>query len=70
MPESLEYKLPEIEDHFYKMPEIYTPEEEKTEGTKNPVVFALGLVMVVALPWLSFARLVKNECFNINRIFL
>lgn len=60
MPESLEYKLPEIEDHFYKMPEIYTPEEERSEGKKSPVYPLFGLILAVALPWLAFIRLVRD----------
>lgn len=62
MPESLDYKIPDIEDHFYKMPEIYTPEDEVSEGKKSPLYPVVGLIIAVILPWLTFIKLVRL-CF-------
>ena len=59
MPESLDYKISDIEDHFYKMPEIYTPEEEVVEGKKSPLYPVAGLIIAVILPWLTFIKLVN-----------
>ena len=59
MPESLDFKIPDIEDHFYKKPEIYTPEEIVNEDKKGPLYPILGLIIAVLLPWLTFIRLVN-----------
>ena len=59
MPKSIEYKIPEIEDQFYKMPEIYTPEEQKAEGKQNPIYPVAGIVASVLLPWICFIKMVK-----------
>ena len=63
MPESLDYKIPDIEDHFYKMPEIYTPEEEVIEGKEKESSFypVAGLIFAVILPWLTFIKLVNKD---------
>lgn len=58
-PESIEYKIPEIEDHFYAQLEIYTPEPEVVEGKKSLLYPLLGLGLVVALPWISFVKMVN-----------
>lgn len=64
MPKSVDYKLPEIEDHFYKMPEIYTPEEEqKSEGKKNSIYQLIGIIGAIALPWICFIIMVKPNLY-------
>lgn len=65
MPLSIDYKLADIEDHFYKMPEIYTPEEDIIEGKKNALYPIAGLVFVVILPWLYFIKLVSFGNFDL-----
>lgn len=60
MPESLNFKLPDIEDHFYKMPEIYTPENEVSEGKNSALYPFVGLILSVIIPWLTFTKLVKT----------
>lgn len=60
MPKSIDYKLPEIEDNFYKMPEIYTPENvDESEGGKRNIIYpVVGLIISVILPWISFIKMV------------
>lgn len=67
MPNSIDYKIPDIEDHFYKMPEIYTPEELKKEGKHNPIYPIVGFVASVLFPWFCFIKMVIS-CF-ISAIF-
>ena len=59
IPSKIDYKLPEIEDHFYKQDEIYTPEPEKSEGKKSPIYPIIGVFLVVIIPWLTFIKTVK-----------
>lgn len=61
-PKSIDYKIPEIEDHFYAQPEIYTTEPEIVQGKKTPLYPLLGLLFVVALPWISFMKMVIVTC--------
>ena len=69
MPKSIDYKLPEIEDHFYKMPEIYTPEEvQNPEGKKNPMYQFIGIIGAILIPWICFIKMVKK--INIFQIKL
>lgn len=60
MPNLLDYKLPEIEDHFYKMPEIYTPEELQKEGKQHPIYPIAGFVASVLVPWICFIKMVRT----------
>lgn len=58
MPSSINYKLPEIEDHFYLMDEIYSPEPESTEGKISSIYPLIGVLLVILLPWISFVKMV------------
>ncbi len=72
MSKSIDYKLPEIEDFFYKLPEIYTPEaENESEGKKNSMYPLIGLVIAVVLPWISFIKMVTAPytCFGYLILF-
>ena len=66
-PNSIEYKIPEIEDSFYIMPEIYTPQIIADSEEKNNSIYSLiGLVFAVVLPWISFVKMWKSSGSNFS----
>lgn len=65
MPSSINYKLPEIEDHFYLMDEIYSPEPELFEGKISSLYHLIGLIFIILLPWISFIKMVTLILFYI-----
>lgn len=65
-PSHIDHLIPDIEDHFYKMPEIYTPEVVKVEGKTNPMYPIFGFILVVLLPWMSFIKMWKSSGSNFS----
>lgn len=60
LPKYIDYKLPEIEDHFYHLPEIIIPEFiEENQGKQNSIYTIIGFIITLLIPWISFIKLVR-----------